>query len=182
MMMIYHRTVNLYKYSDKGHYNDPDMLEVGNGKLNYEQNKSHFNVWCMMNAPLILGNDLRKFIKEDGSVDRDNLVLKIVTNEKMIAINQDEESKACKRIKRGVCVDVLAKPLSDGTAVCIFNRFGVPVSYSYDLKKIVGDSYVQMSDKDVYSVEDCWTDETFTSNGKIKVKLPAYGSVVYKIK
>ncbi|MDE7372714.1 MAG: alpha-galactosidase, partial [Clostridia bacterium] len=55
--MIYEHTVKLYEYSSAGHFNDPDMLEVGNGKLSYNQNVSHFSLWCMMNAPLILGND-----------------------------------------------------------------------------------------------------------------------------
>lgn len=182
MMMIYDFTVKLYKYSEKGHYNDPDMLEVGNGKLTYDQNKSHFNLWCMMNAPLILGNDLRKFIKEDGTVDNDNVVLKIVTNEKMIAINQDDEGKACKRVKHGCHVDVLAKPLAKGTAVCIFNRSPFKKKVKYDLRKLIGDEYVLFSDKDEYSVEDCWSDDKFVTRGELSVDLPPYGSVVYVIK
>ena len=113
MMFIYSRTVKLYKHSSKGHYNDPDMLEVGNGKLTYDENISHFSLWCMMNAPLILGNDLRKMT--------DN-VLNIITNKEMIEINQDSLCKQAKRIVKGK-IDVLAKPLeNDRVAICVFNK------------------------------------------------------------
>lgn len=89
--LIYEHTVKLYKYASKGHYNDPDMLEVGNGKLSYNQNVSHFSLWCMMNAPLILGNDLRNMSDQ---------VKSIVTNRNMIAINQDSLAKQAKRVKK----------------------------------------------------------------------------------
>lgn len=182
MTMIYDHTVRLYKYSVKGGYNDPDMLEVGNGKLTYDQNKSHFNLWCMMNAPLILGNDLRKFVKEDGTVDESNLVLQIVTNEKMIAINQDDEGKACKRVRHGICVDVLAKPLSKGTAICIFNRSAYKKKGSFDLRKLIGDEYVGFADKKEYVCSDMWSDAKFSTEGKIHYELPPYGSTVYIVK
>ena len=181
MMLIYDHSVKLYKYSVRGGYNDPDMLEVGNGKLSYEENKSHFTLWSMMNAPLILGNDLRKFIKEDGSADEDNLVLKIVTNEKIIALNQDEKSKACKRVKRG-CVDVLAKPLSDGTSFCFFNRLPFAKTVTVDVKKYSDDEYIEFAKKEKYDAENLWTDEKFVTDGKITVKIPAHGVSVFKLK
>lgn len=181
MKLIYERTVRLYKYSDKGHYNDPDMLEVGNGKLTYDQNKSHFSVWCMLNAPLILGNDLRKFIKEDGSIDEENVVLKIVKNQKMIAVNQDEKSKQCKRVKFGLRYDVLVKELTDGYAVCLFNKSGSTVKANFDIKKIDGDEYLGFKKKETYRAEDLWSEETFDTNGVFTPTLPPYGCVVYKL-
>lgn len=181
MMRIYDHTVKLYSYSVKGGYNDPDMLEVGNGKLTYEENKSHFTLWAMMNAPLILGNDLRKFIKSDGSADKENIVLKIVTNEKIIAINQDGKGKACKRVKRGI-TDILAKPLSDGTAFCFFNRAPFAVNFTCDVSKFSKDAYLEFEKKDGYKAEDLWSGEEFETNGKIKVKIPAHGVAVYKIR
>ena len=89
---IYGFNVLLYKYARPGAWNDPDMLEVGNGNLTFEENKSHFTLWSMMAAPLILGNDIREFIKPDGTVDTDNKVLQILTNKDVIAVNQDTES------------------------------------------------------------------------------------------
>ena len=57
----YDQAAVLWNHQQAGAYNDPDMLEVGNGTLSEEENKSHFTLWCMLSAPLILGNDVRKF-------------------------------------------------------------------------------------------------------------------------
>ena len=108
--------VKLHEHAGVGHWNDPDMLEVGNGKLTYDENRAHFSVWCMMAAPLILGNDLRKM--------PDN-VLEIVTNRNLIAVDQDPLGKQAKRVFRSLSADILAKPLADGSvAICFFNKFG----------------------------------------------------------
>ena len=77
--LIYRRNIGLYKYAKPGAWNDPDMLEVGNGKLTPDENRAHFSLWCMMAAPLVLGNDLRTFVNEDGTAISDHPVLKIVT-------------------------------------------------------------------------------------------------------
>lgn len=131
--IIYSHNVKLYKYSSAGHFNDPDMLEVGNGKLTYDQNLSHFTLWCFMNAPLVLGNDLRNMT--DGVKD-------IVTNKSLISINQDTLGKQAKRVKKG-CVDVLAKPLADGSiAVCFFNKIGGKKSVKFNLSALNKDEYV----------------------------------------
>ena len=172
--MIYNHTVKLYPYSRAGHFNDPDMLEVGNGKLSYNQNVSHFSLWCMMNAPLILGNDLRKM---------DESVKKIVTNKNMIAINQDPLCKQAKRVKRGT-VDVLAKPLADGgTAICFFNKSSHSARITYDLNKLCDDVYVAMKRKSEYRPKDQWTGETAeTTCGKLSVALQKHQTKVYIIK
>ena len=66
---MYRHNVKLDKYASVGHWNDPDMLEVGNGKLTYDENVAHFSLWCMMASPLILGNDLRSITPEVLSID-----------------------------------------------------------------------------------------------------------------
>lgn len=131
--LIYSRNVKLFERSSAGHFNDPDMLEVGNGKLSYDRNMSHFALWCFMNAPLVLGNDVRKM--------PDN-VLEIITNKSLININQDELCKQAKRVKKGR-VDVLAKPLAGGkTAVLFFNKSGVKKKISFNLETLKKDAYV----------------------------------------
>ncbi len=168
--IIYNHNVKLYKYASKGHYNDPDMLEVGNGKLSYEQNVSHFSLWCMMNAPLILGNDLRNM---------SDSVKAIVTNKRLIAINQDPLAKQAKRVKRGA-VDVLAKPLKDGaTAICFFNKSSHPAKASFDLNKLCKDDYVAMSHKNEYTATEQWSDETLKTQGTLKTKLKKHQCKVY---
>lgn len=71
------------KYATKGAWNDPDMLEVGNGNLTLIESRSHFALWCFVKAPLILGNDLT-------AMDADTL--KVITNQNLIAINQDSNA------------------------------------------------------------------------------------------
>ncbi len=171
--MIYKHTVKLYKYASKCHYNDPDMLEMGNGKLTYNQNVSHFTLWCMMNAPLVLGNDIRNMSEQ---------VRAIVTNKNLIAINQDPLCKQAKRVRKGG-VDVLAKPLSDGrVALCFFNKQNFAASTSYDLNKLVNDRYIAMLKKNEYILEEQWSGEKLTTGGKLKVKLEKCQSKIYIIK
>ena len=87
-------------HAGPGAWNDPDMLEVGNGKLTENENRAHFSLWCMMAAPLILGNDVRKFVDGNNEQVRENPTLKIVTNKNLINIDQDPLCKPCKRIRR----------------------------------------------------------------------------------
>ncbi len=170
---IYNHNVKLYKYASKGHYNDPDMLEVGNGNLTYNQNVSHFSLWCMMNAPLILGNDLRKM--SDSVKD-------IVTNKNLIAINQDSLCKQAKRVKRGN-VDVLAKPLADGsTAICFFNKSSIKRDCKFDINDLAKDDYVAFKQKDEYLLENAWTGSQMTSNGQISLSLDKCESKVFIVR
>lgn len=173
IVMLYKHTAKLYKYAGVGGWNDPDMLEVGNGKLTYDQNKSHFSAWCMLCAPLILGNDLRS-IKQD--------VLDIVTNKNMIAINQDELGKQAKVIKRSNGVDILAKPLSgDRTAICVFNKRKGNKKITVDLQKIVDDKYVAMNHKNEYILTEQWTGEIVKTNRKFSASLNSYETKVYVV-
>ncbi|MGN0771813.1 MAG: glycoside hydrolase family 27 protein [Christensenellales bacterium] len=169
---IYEHNVKLYEYSGVGHYNDPDMLEVGNGKLTYEQNKSHFALWCMMNSPLMLGNDVRNISDE---------VLKIVTNVSLISINQDALGKQAKRISRGG-VDVLAKPLEKGkVAVCFFNKSSFKAGKRADWDKIAADGYIGASWDGKTIATDVWTGKTYTLDELKEIKLNACESKVYVI-
>ncbi len=129
---IYERNVELYEYAGTGHRNDPDMPEVGVGKLTPSENLAHFALRCMMASPLILGNDIRT-ITDD--------VLKIVTNPRLIAIDQDALGKQCKRIAKGR-VQVLVKPLTGGrTAICLLNK-GEATSYDFGEDMFISESYV----------------------------------------
>ncbi len=171
--LIYEHTVKLYKYASKGHYNDPDMLEVGNGKLSYNQNVSHFSLWCMMNAPLILGNDLRNMSDQ---------VKSIVTNRNMIAINQDPLAKQAKRVKKGA-VDVLAKPLADGSvAVCFFNKTAHAKSCKFNLNTLTTDEYVALSKKDEYSLKEQWSGQIATTDGNVNAVLEKHQTKVFIVK
>ena len=178
---IYRENVKRYEYAKPGHWNDPDMLEVGNGKLTETQNRTHFSLWCMMAAPLILGNDLRKFMI-DGKPDYENPVLKIVTDRDLIAIDQDALGKQAKPVKLGR-TDILVKPLTEGYAICFYNRRRRSTTHvRFDLGSLVGDEYIGFVKKDSYSVFDVWNKKTFDCNGVLEANIEPCGAVVYVIK
>ena len=183
MLAIYEMNVRHYKYAQPGSWNDPDMLEVGVGKLNMEENKTHFSLWCMMAAPLILGNDIRKFINIDGTVDEDNKVLEILKNKDLIAIDQDKRGIQAKRIFSDVISDILVKPLENHElAVCLFNKSNKPREMSISLAKLHSDPFVDLPIKASYEATNLWEKETFQLKDKIQIKVAPHGVAVYKIK
>ncbi len=170
--ILYNHTVKLYKYAGVGGWNDPDMLEVGNGKLTFEQNRSHFALWCMMCAPLILGNDLRN-ISDD--------VLKIVKNPDLIAINQDALGVPAKRVVKGT-VDVLVKPLADGSvAVCAFNKGGKK-KYNLNLKKVLSDEYARCKKTENFVATNLWDKSETTTNGVLSISVNKHDSAVFIVR
>ncbi|MCL2572287.1 MAG: alpha-galactosidase [Defluviitaleaceae bacterium] len=114
MIGNYEIAADLYKYQKPGAYNDPDMLEVGIGSLTEEENRSHFILWCMLSAPLILGLDVRT---------ADEKTLALISDPKLIAINQDPLLQQATRTKLADDLDLLIKSLINGRfAVCLFNK------------------------------------------------------------
>ncbi len=183
MLLIYEFNVRLYKHAAPGSWNDPDMLEVGVGKLTMEENKTHFSLWCMMAAPLILGNDVRKFINEDGTVDEDNKVLNILKNKNLIAVDQDKRGKQAKRIQSDIVTDILAKPLENRElAVCFFNKSTSTKSITLDIQKIHNDPYCDLPFAESYEITELWDNTTETIKTEISASVPAHGVKVYRIK
>jgi len=111
--------VDLWKFAGPGGWNDPDMLEVGNGTLTAAENRAHFSLWCLLASPLMAGNDLRQMPPE---------VRDILTNKEVIAIDQDALGAQGRRIRRddlgrGSSVEIWAKKLQDGGyAIAFLNR------------------------------------------------------------
>jgi alpha-galactosidase len=104
----------LAQYAGPGHWNDPDMLEVGNGNLTYEQNKAHFSMWAMMAAPLIAGNDVRNMLPE---------IKEILLNSEVIAVDQDPLGRQGIKVVDNGSQEVWKKDCSnDGKIVCLLNR------------------------------------------------------------
>ena len=176
---LYNRTIKLYRYASPGHVNDPDMLEVGNGKLTPEENKSHFTLWCMMAAPLVLGNDIRKL--QDGS-KKSAVILDIVTNKSLILIDQDPLVKPAKKIGKAGPIDIIARPLANGdTALCFFNKSGKTKPIDFDLNTLREDQYLQFERSATgYEIHDLWSDDRFTHD-KIAVTIPKHGVKAYRI-
>ncbi len=183
MLLIYEFNVRLYKYAGIGSWNDPDMLEVGVGQLNMEENRTHFSLWCMMAAPLILGNDIRKFLNPDGTVDEENKVLGILKNKDLIAIDQDKRGIQAKRIFTDGVSDILVKPLENHElAVCLFNKSNKPKAMSISLSKLHSDPFVDLPIRNSYEATNLWENDTFTLTDKIDCNVAPHGVKVYRIK
>jgi alpha-galactosidase len=105
---------DLHPYAGPGHWNDPDMLEVGNGGLNTAENRAHFSFWALFAAPLMAGNDLAAMKPE---------VKEILTNREVIAVDQDPLGMQGRKVWDDGAREVWVKPLAEGgKAVILFNR------------------------------------------------------------
>ncbi len=176
IMELYNLTVDKYEYSAPGAWNDPDMLEVGNGKLTEDENKAHFSLWCMMASPLMLGNDIRKFV-----VNKDDPALKIVTNKNLIAIDQDVLGKAAKRIIKNSKYDVLARPLSNGdVAVCVLNKSAKDLNVNVKFNDLLSDGYLSFKTYGNMNIVDLWENESFSADS-VSLNLAPHSVKVYRI-
>lgn len=182
IVLLYDFTIKKYAAAGPGGWNDPDMLEVGNGKLSEDENRAHFSLWCMMAAPLMLGNDIRKFVDGNNNAVEGNSALKIVTNKQLIAIDQDTLGKPAKRLKKVTGVDIIARPLANGdTALCLFNRSAGNKNIHLNLKELLADEYLDTPQSDQYELHDLWSDERNTASA-VSASLPKHSVKVYRIK
>lgn len=125
-MKILEMRPNIRSFSGPDHWNDFDMLEVGDGMTNTED-KAHFTMWAMMASPLIAGNDFRKMTKE---------TLAILTNKELIAVNQDKLGIQGFKYSSENGLEVWVKPLSDDNwAVTFINRSALPQKINFDWRK-----------------------------------------------
>jgi alpha-galactosidase len=128
MITIGFSQAGLSKYAGPGHWNDPDMLEIGNGKMTEDEYRTHMSLWVLLAAPLIAGNDLSKMTEADKN---------LLMNKEAIAIDQDALGKQGDRLYQSGDFDVWTKPLSDGrVAVGLFNRSWDNRDVSVDLAEI----------------------------------------------
>lgn len=168
----------LRRYAGPGHWNDPDMLEVGNG-LSFAEDRAHFTMWCMLAAPLILGNDIRTMSDE---------TLSILLNDEAIAVDQDPLGVQGLKLTSQDGIDVWFKPLQNGDwAFCLLNRNDVERRYRIDWPTLeVSDDEVSGRSTDFarteYAVRDLWsgTDEGSTRSGRT-VAIAAHDVVLYRL-
>jgi alpha-galactosidase len=126
--LILDKQVGLEKYAGPGHWNDPDMMEVGNKGLTLAESRAHFSLWCILAAPLMAGNDVRKMSDE---------IRDILTDKEAIAIDQDPLGKQGYRYKVEDGKETWVKELSDGAwAVCILNATEKPVDVTVNWKDL----------------------------------------------
>ena len=159
---------DLWKYASPGHVNDMDMLQVGRG-MSYEEDKTHFTMWCMLNSPLLAGNDLRDMTDE---------TIAILTNKEIIALNQDPLVYQARRLTEKGDLEVWAKPListmSGKVAVTLLNRSDKTETISLDLNTVGLDA------SEGYSYRDLWAEKDFdkTTNEGLSFEVAPHGVVV----
>lgn len=176
------RNDSLRSYAGPGHWNDPDMLEVGNG-LSANQDRAHFTMWCMMASPLILGNDVRNMSDETKA---------ILTNRDLIAIDQDKLGVQGLRFLIREGLEYWFKPLSNGDwAMTIFNptRQSLSCSLNWQDFNLTDEEVSKRStafDQNVYKIKNLWTGRmegktTLKSKIERKVSVPAQDVITYRL-
>lgn len=160
--------VGLENYAGPGHWNDPDMLEVGNGELTVDENKAHFSLWCMLAAPLMLGNDIRKATPE---------TMEILLNKEAIAVNQDPLGKQGVKVRDDGDLEVWSKVLQDGSrAVVLFNRSDREVNIGVLWTDIGYPEHLNAKVRDLWQKKDLGS-----SSGGYAADVLSHGVVMLKI-
>lgn len=144
---IIDRQEGLRKYAGPGQWNDPDMLEVGNGMLTPGEDRLHFTMWAMLAAPLIAGNDLRNMDKQ---------TLEVLTNKEVIAINQDKLGIEGFKVFAHDELEVWARPLTNGDWAIVFLNRGK------DAKKVDFDWAKQKVYDDLNKLDASFTTTTYS--------------------
>ena len=160
--------VGLEVHAGPGHWNDPDMLQVGNANLTYEENKAHFTLWAVLAAPLMLGNDIRDMTPE---------VRGILTNKEVTDLNQDELGKQGVKVRDDGDLEVWSKQLSDGgRAVVMFNRSESAADMSFTWNEIGYPSELKVSVRDLWEKKDMGK-----YSGKYDANVPSHGVVAVRV-
>jgi len=157
----------LAPWAAPGHWNDPDMLEIGNGGMTDDEYRTHMSLWSILAAPLLAGNDLRNMTPA---------ILEILTNREVIAINQDKDGKQGRRITKSGDQEVWARPLSGGAqAIGLFNRGGSPAKITVN--------WPDMGLKTAPSrARDLWAHSDLKLDGaEDSVTVPAHGVVMLRV-
>ena len=132
-----------WRHSGPNRWNDPDMLEVGNGGMTTTEYESHFSLWAMLAAPLIAGNDLSAM-----SAD----TLRILANRDVIAVDQDALGQAARRLWKGGDLEIWARPLQGGdVAVVLFNRGPAPAGMRVTWTQLNLPAHLKVDVKDLWS-------------------------------
>jgi alpha-galactosidase len=146
-------------------WNDPDMLEIGNGGMSFDEYKTHMSLWAMMSAPLLLGNDVRHMTPE---------TLSLLTNKEVIAIDQDTLGAQGLPAKKDGAIEVWTKKLADGsTAVGLFNRG--------DTTTLISGSWAAINVKGT-TVRDLWAHSDHHADEGYSYAVPKHGAVLLRVK
>ncbi|WP_199921404.1 NPCBM/NEW2 domain-containing protein [Streptomyces bicolor] len=166
MLSILKRNLPLAPYAGPGHWNDPDMLEVGNGGMTDTEYRSHFSMWSVMAAPLLIGSDLRSASEE---------TFEILGNREVIAVDQDPLGRQGTVISAEGGRWVVAKDMADSSrAVALFNESGTAQRITTTAEA------VGLPAADAYTLRDLWQHRSHNTAGTISATVPAHGTVLVR--
>ncbi|WP_329459083.1 NPCBM/NEW2 domain-containing protein [Streptomyces sp. NBC_01497] len=167
MLSIAQSNMPLAPAAGPGHWNDPDMLEVGNGGMTDTEYRSHFSLWSMMDSPLLIGTDLRKATPQ---------TLAILNNKDVIALDQDPLGKQATVLSSDGDRYVMTKQLANGDrAVALFNAGdqAQPISTTATAAGLPRHAS--------YAVTDLWSHTAYNSAGTLAATVPAHGTVLLRV-
>jgi alpha-galactosidase len=164
MSVIGFSQAGLGGFAGPGHWNDPDMLEVGNGKMTRDEYLTHMSLWAVLAAPLLAGNDLGKMTEETKN---------ILLNRDVIAIDQDALGKQGNRVLAIGPEEVWTKPLKDGMAIALFNRGEDALPVTLRLKDVGLKAGVK--------AKDVWSGETMKLPLEKTFVVPRHGLVLLRV-
>lgn len=175
-MQILDKQDGLRKYAGPGHWNDPDMLEVGNGNLTPAEDRAHFTMWCMLAAPLMAGNDIRTMTKE---------TIGVLTNKEAIDVNQDPLGIQGYKLSSQDGIEIWYKPLSNGDwAVAFLNRSEQAKEIKFDWQKNewideeVSKRATEFSNT-TYNIRDIWSsNKAAARKGKVSTTSKVFHATV----
>ncbi len=157
----------LERFAGPGHWNDPDMLEIGNGGMNDDEYRTHMSLWCLLAASLLAGDDLTKMTPA---------TLAILTSPEVIAVDQDPAGTQGRRVSQEGPLEVWVKPLANGSkAVGLFNRgsSAMPVTAQFRDIGVGGKAHV----RDLWARTDLGVME-----GSYTANVPRHGVVLIQVK
>lgn len=168
---------DLRKYAGPGHWNDPDMMEVGNG-MTEAQDRSHFSMWAMLAAPLIAGNDIRNMSEATR---------RILTNKAVIAVDQDELGVQGFKYSSKNGVEVWFKPLAnDEWAMAVLNRNKGEVKFEFKWRnEVVKDELTHRTitfNEQKFTWQDLWNPSNKGNTKKfLKIKIPGHDTLMFRL-
>ncbi|CAN6282633.1 unnamed protein product [Urochloa humidicola] len=152
-------------YAGPGGWNDPDMLEVGNGGMSEAEYRSHFSIWALAKAPLLIGCDVRSMSQQTKD---------ILSNSEVIAVNQDSLGVQGKKVQSSNGLEVWAGPLSNNRkAVVLWNRQGYQATITAQW------SSIGLASSTAVTARDLWAHSSFTAQGQLLASVPPHDCKMY---
>lgn len=161
--------LDIVRYQRPGHWNDPDMLEVGNGGMSADEYRFHMSLWALLSAPLIAGNDLTNMSDDTRS---------ILLNRDIIDVDQNSAAKPVRRLETLNTIDVLYRELGDGSKIVgLFNRGDMDSQVDLPWSLIP-----ERVTPETYSARDLWMHTSIPiSSGSFRAAIPKHGVVILRL-